>query len=239
MIEDLTVTHTVTSYECGANSLMKPETLPLLCQEIAEQHASQHNFGYEWAMENHVFWAETRAELEFIRLPKWKEVVTLRTNTGMSGSVAARRFVEMTNAQGEVLAKADLQWVLADLKTRRLVPPRRLIASIAEMRTPYVAPAELPEFPSAPAATASLYVTQREIDFNGHVNNASYLIWALDTLPESLRPSGIPTRVSLRFRKETMLGEQVSVAHHIAGQATSHVISSGGVTRAEVTVLWA
>ncbi|MGN0820813.1 MAG: hypothetical protein ACI4OX_03430 [Akkermansia sp.] len=82
-------------------------------------------------------------------------------------------------------------------------------------------------------------VTQREIDFNGHVNNASYLIWVLDTLPESLRPSGIPTRVSLRFRKETMLGEQVSVAHHIAGQATSHVISSGGVTRAEVTVLWA
>ena len=42
-MEDLSLTHTITSYECSADHLMKPEFFMHLCQEMArsEEHTSE------------------------------------------------------------------------------------------------------------------------------------------------------------------------------------------------------
>ena len=110
-MDDLSLTHTITSYECSADHLMKPEFFMHLCQEMAEEHADLNNLGYGWAVENHKIWVETRGNYEFFRRPAWKEEITLRTNTGQASALQARRFVEMTDKEGNVLARADLLWV--------------------------------------------------------------------------------------------------------------------------------
>ena len=107
-MNDFTLTHTITSYECSADHLMKPEFFLHLCQEMAEEHADLHDMGFDWAVRNHKIWVETQGNYELFRRPEWKETITLRTNTGQASPLQARRFVEMTDKDGNVLARADL-----------------------------------------------------------------------------------------------------------------------------------
>ena len=238
-MEDLSLTHTITSYECAADHLMKPEFFMHLCQEMAEEHADRNNLGYGWAVENHKIWVETRGNYELIRRPSWKETITLRTNTGQAGALQARRFVEMTDAEGNVLARADLLWVLIDITTRRPFPIKRANVPLIGLECPPITEELVcPEWPEEPCATAQHTAARRDIDFNGHINNSAYLVWALDTLPADCTPEGSPSRIHLAFRKECMLGAEVEIQHYRSGNFTRHIINSAEGIRAEVDILW-
>jgi acyl-ACP thioesterase len=239
-MDDLILTHTITSYECSADHLMKPEFFLHLCQEMAEEHADLYNLGFGWAVQNHKIWVETQGNYEFFRRPAWKETISLRTNTGQASALQARRFVEMTDKEGNVLARADLLWVLIDITTRRPFPLKRANTPIQHLECPPIT-AELvcPEWSESPAACVAHTASRRDIDFNGHINNSAYLVWALDTLPDALTLEGSPTRIHLAFRKECMLNAEVEIQHYRSGNYTHHVINSTEGVRAEVDILWA
>ena len=55
-MDDLSITHKITSYECGADLLLKPECYLLYCQEMAETHAALNAFGYDGAMAHRMIW---------------------------------------------------------------------------------------------------------------------------------------------------------------------------------------
>lgn len=239
-MDDLSLKHTITSYECSADHLMKPEFFMHLCQEMAEEHADLYNLGYGWAVENHKIWVETRGNYEFFRRPAWKEEITLRTNTGQASPLQARRFVEMTDKEGNVLARADLLWVLIDITTRRLFPLKRANTPIQHLECPPITEELVcPEWSESPAACVAHTASRRDIDFNGHINNSAYLVWALDTLPDALTPEGSPTRIHLAFRKECMLNDEVEIQHYRSSNYTHHVINSTEGVRAEIDILWA
>ena len=240
-MEDFTLTHKITSYECGADLMLKPECFLHMCQEMAESHAGTLDFGYDWAIRSGIVWVELSGEFEFIRRPRWKETVSLRTNTGKASPLQAHRFVEMTDAEGKVLAKADLYWALIDMNTRRLVPLKRTSLNLDELSESIITDS-MPEMPTdAPAQTASATLTssRRDIDFNGHINNSAYLIWALDTLPAELQPEGAPARIRIAFKHESHANQEICITHTVKGNRSAHTLSCGDETRALVDILWA
>lgn len=238
-MEDFMLTHRITSYECSADHLMKPEFFMHLCQEMAEEHADMNNAGYKWAISNHKIWVETQGNFELLRRPAWKEEITLRTNTGKASPLQARRFVEMADAQGQIIAKADLLWVLIDVTSRRPFPLKRTDLIFAELECPAITE-ELPpcDFPESPCETVSMKAARRDIDFNAHINNSAYLTWALDTLPDAHTPAGAPKRFHLTFRKESRLGDALEITHYVQGARTRHIIAGADGTRAEVDIEW-
>lgn len=239
-MEDLIITHKISSYECSADHLLKPECFMLLCQEMAESHAELHGFGYDWGMQRGMIWVEVQGDYEFMRRPAWKETVTLRTNTGKASALLARRFVEMSDAAGHIIARADLLWVLIDFKSRRPIPLKRaqLSADVAAECLPIATAIVAPDWPEATAATP-LRAPYRDIDFNGHINNSAYLIWVLDSLPAEERPGAAPRRFHLAFKRETFLGDALSITRCRDGQLTRHLISGEDALRAEVIIEWA
>ena len=239
-MEDFILTHTITSYECSDDLLLKPECFMHLCQEMAESHAGTLDFGYDWAIRSGIIWVELSGEFEFIRMPRWKEEVTLRTNTGKASALQAHRFVEMTDKDGNILAKADLYWALIDINTRRLVPLKRTNLTLDD-HSPAIITQELPamqEDADKQTFTAKHTTTRRDIDFNGHINNSAYLIWALDTLPQSAIPAGNLRRLRIAFKKESHAHQHIDIAHTVTGNRTSHVLTSGDETRALIDILW-
>lgn len=241
-MDDLRATHTIASYECGADMLMKPECFMQLCQEIAEQHASLNHLGYEWGLENHLIWVETQGDYELLRRPRWKETVHLRTNTGKASPLQARRFVEMTDESGATLARADLMWVLIDISSRRPMPLKRVKLDLADDCPPIIPSPlsmELPPAASPPAESVSHFpAPRRDVDFNGHINNSAYLIWALETLPADQQPGTVPVRFRLAFRHESHAGEAMEVIHQLSGRHSRHHILCNGTVRADVAMEW-
>lgn len=240
-MEDFILTHKIASYECSADLLMKPECFLHMCQEMAESHASTLDFGYDWAIRSGIIWVELSGDFEFTRRPRWKEIVTLRTNTGKASPLQAHRFVEMTDSEGNVLAKADLYWALIDFNTRRLVPLKRTSLNLEEQSDAIITNA-MPDIPAdtpEQSATANLTSSRRDIDFNGHINNSAYLIWALDTLPADIAPTGEPMRIRIAFKHESHANQQISIAHIVKGNQSSHRLTSGDETRALIDILWA
>ena len=155
-MDDLTLSHTITSYECAADHLMKPEFFLHLCQEMAEEHADLYNLGFGWAVKNHKIWVETQGNYELLRRPAWKEAINLRTNTGQASALQARRFVEMTDKDGNVLARADLMWVLIDITTRRPYPLKRTDVAFKDKDCPSLTePLVCPEWSEEPLCSVA------------------------------------------------------------------------------------
>ncbi len=237
-MDDLITTHRVASYECSADRLMKPEWFMLYCQEVAETHAESHGFGSGWALSQNVAWVEVVGDFEFFRRPDWKEEIRLRTNTGLATALQARRFVEMTSATGELLARADLLWVLIDLNRRRPMPFRRV--QMPELPDCPCITSPMPEIPAAEGegVTSSFTAHARDVDFNGHINNSAYLTWTLGELAGKLPEGAELRRIHIAFRKESFAGEPMELSTQHCGSVTQHRISSGGETRAELTLVW-
>lgn len=240
-MEDLNITHCVASYECGADHCLKPDSFMHYCQEAAETHASRNNLGYEWGASNNLIWVEVQGDFRFIRRPQWKEDITIRSNTGKASALQARRFVELRDKEGHVLAQADLLWVLIDVNTRRPMPFKRLTNGI---NIPEACPAII-EQELEPATefirteSAEFTAPRRDVDFNGHINNSAYLTWVLDTLPQDMAPAAAPARVRINFKKETFAGQPIRIEHHLAaGKQTRHTVTSDGELRAELIIVW-
>ena len=87
-------------------------------------HADRNGLGFDWGMQQGLIWVEVQGDFEFLRRPRWKENVSLRTNTGKATPLQARRFVEMAGEACQVPARADLMWVLIDAERRPPTPFR-------------------------------------------------------------------------------------------------------------------
>ena len=237
-MEDLVLQHSITSYECGADLLLKPECYLLFCQEMAELHASHNKMGYDWVLEHGMIWVEVQGDFELLRRPRWKESVNLCTNTGKASPLQARRFVEMSDENGNIIGRADLMWVLIDIKTRRPMPLKRAKLEVPETcpSTVQSAAPALPEEEAQDLGTAYMITSRRDVDFNGHINNSSYLTWVLDTLP--MAPGSAPRRIHVQYKRESMQGEPLSILHRGAGKTTEHLISGGGQLRARILLEW-
>ncbi len=239
-MQDLILPHCITSYECGADKLMKPECFQHFCQEMAEEHADSYGFGYDWVMSNRTAWVQVQGDFELLRRPEWKEKINLRTNTGKAGALMAGRFVEMTDEAGNVLARADMQWVIIHFDTRRPIPLKRTELPLDKPAVTICSPANYPEWEAeaAPAAEAEQTASRRDVDFNGHINNSAYLIWVLDTLPEKLKPGEEIQRYRINFRRESHTGDTMHITHFAQGSFTRHLITCGGEIRAEIVIEW-
>ena len=60
-------------------------------------------------------------------------------------------------------------------------------------------------------------VDYSDVDTNQHANNAKYIVWAMDCLPDSITSSRKVLDVSINFNKEARPGETVELYHIVSG----------------------
>ena len=150
----------VRAYESGVNNQV---TLPALCnflQEAAGNHARRLGLGIHELQDVGFTWMLARLHLVIRRYAAWRETVLL----GVS------------------------EWLYVEVPAQRIVRLPQAFAALAPAGTPQVplpeAPAKLPDIP-APEWSAAITVRHSDHDFNNHVNNAHYVAWALECLPDT------------------------------------------------------
>ncbi len=206
-------------YTSDADALQHLKANALLCkmQDIANEHASALNFGFDQMIEKRCAWVLSRLKVRFLKEVCWRDQVVLRTwRKGAQGVFSLRDFKVFDPQQPDNdLILATTSWLIINLDTRRMQRADQIIGpdiietaktehAIAEVCDKLTPPAEL-----LPAGTHKVHYS--DIDFNLHTNNTKYVEWSLDALdPDYLLHHAID-EFQINFNAESRLNDEVEL----------------------------
>ncbi|MDO5147412.1 MAG: thioesterase [Eubacteriales bacterium] len=166
--------------------------------------------GVKGALEDGRAWYLLAWDIKVQRYPALCEKLTVITEPyKMRGFYGYRRYF-IVDENGEQIAEADSNWIL--MNTKKMIP----VKISEELTRIYI--------PDAPDTTVRVkrklssegewkdveqfIVSKIFLDSNRHVNNANYISWAEDTLPEGRCVTG----VKVDYRQSAFLHDEIFVS---------------------------
>jgi len=203
----------VHSYDVDLNKMATLESLSRHFQEAAWNHAEQLGAGYQRLQQENRFWVLVRLLVEIMRYPGWGETVTLKTWPRAAKSVFAMRDFEMFDSNCVRMVAGTSGWLVLDTKTRKPLRVDKLIAGIKTLVDKCALEREPQKLECGEPGDGSRQVTVQysDIDVNGHVNNARYIGWLMDSYPLDFHRRHILKSLEVNFLGEAVAGETISV----------------------------
>lgn len=210
------------------------KTLCDLFNDAAEVQTEIYGVDVDTLNAQGMTWMLRRIHIQLFKMPTKGEEVRIETWPSGIDRLFALRDYQMMRENGEELVRATSEWMSIDLKRRR---PLRLSEKVVEMSTSHqieklhidsiLAEKEL----GGEMESREFTATFDNIDFNGHVTQASYVRWITNSLPFIFLRNHILTEIEVvyeheimpdshihsEFRMETS-GEQVTVYHRIKSE---------------------
>jgi medium-chain acyl-[acyl-carrier-protein] hydrolase len=231
------------SFEVDLN---KRGTLESLCrhfQEAAWNHAEHLGVGYERLTQENRVWVLARLLVKFERHPLWAETITVRTWPRQSQSVFALRDFQMFDSAGACLISGTSFWLVLDATSRRPQRVDKLISAIKGLSNKRALDQEPQKLDAIALQTATTQFTVRysDIDVNGHVNNARYIGWLMDSYTVDFHRMHAIRGLEVNYLGETVGEETVSVfSQEVAPGQYRHSIkkTKDGVETCRAKLLW-
>ena len=192
--------------------------LDALCSMMlysAGNDAQNRGFGIDALMSKNRAWVLSRMAVEIDRFPKQYEECRLATWVNDNGVLLSTRNFELSDAAGEMVARAVSQWCLIDYERRVPVALSECDTFTPEKLCTAPSPCSLPRKVRnvEPVETSSRRAVYSDIDFNHHVNTMRYLAMMLDVLPIEMLASNRPLRLDVHFLHECRLGQLLTIGY--------------------------
>nr|WHO55255.1 FATA1 [Atractylodes lancea] len=208
-------------YEVGINKTATIETIANLLQEVGGNHAqgvgfSTDGFATTTTMRKlHLIWVTARMHIEVYKYPAWSDVIEIETWVQGEGRIGTRRdWILKDYANGEVIGRATSKWVMMNEDTRRLQKvsddvreeylvfcPRTLRLAFPEENNSSLKKIAKLEDP-AEYSRLGLVPRRSDLDMNKHVNNVTYIGWALESIPPEIIDTHELQAITLDYRRE-------------------------------------
>lgn len=238
-------------YEAGPDRTLTLPSLIRYFEDIAILHSSSKGLDLGWYERESCGWMLLKWDISIIRMPEFGETVHVGTKVNAMRSFMADRDFELRDASGTLLSAGRSNWLLADTVRRRplRVQEFQYAAFGISMETAslYRSLDDL-QFSVDGVELYSVRAMDSDIDTNGHVNNVSYLEWALDSLPPGFARRSSPEALRIHYRKELGPGSPAEVRSLVlpavpagaeGGIATSrHSIRADGADCCLVEIDW-
>jgi len=200
-------------FDIDARLRLKPARIADIFQDLAIHHSAALGYNLEWFMNEHKGWALLYWHIVIDRLPVNGDDIVISTWSRPYKRAQADRSFSMKTKDGETLVIAESRWALMDTLKRR---PARLPADFYEAYNIPGTPVMPDETFEMPVCEEVHFVTERTLevfrsdtDTNGHVNNAVYLEWALDDVPDSVYDEYKLSDIRVAYRKECRKGAYI------------------------------
>ena len=203
---------TVRAYDCQTNGCIKIFSLMQYLQEIATLHAEELGFGISHLNKINSYWVLSNIKIEFTKLPKWKDNISINTwPSGYSRLIATREFIGKDQNQNE-LFRAGSQWMILSKDNNR---PQNLFQLNLEMPntgTKVISEKmKRLETQNEYNLIAQMSVPYNSIDLNGHVNNTEYIRWGIDALNKVYKPKGNILSFQATYLSELFEGDELDL----------------------------
>lgn len=240
--------HQIPYYECDASGHLKFSTLVSLLILASEYQNRQMGIAEQQVLKLGGGWVIVDYEAQFTgEMPKEDDEIVIDTCIlAYNKYFVVRQFI-VKDASGAQLGTVKGLFVYMDLKKRRMAKiPDEIMAPYAlntQIRLPKVAR------PDKVDVDDQWYghqyrVRYFDIDYNGHVNNARYFDWMLDTLPADFLKSHQIVEMRMNYEHEVrpdtevdseVKGPQINEQGQLISQ---HKILIEGQTCASATIVW-
>ncbi len=197
-------------YEVDYKNQLKESVLLNFLQDIAAEHAEVLGFGYSFISDKNLGWFLLKYHLKVYNWPKNIDKITIKTWPRGVYKLSCIRDFEIYSPSGEKIAAVSSSWVLIDLATKKITQPYKILnpfetSDKIALETSFSKIDQL----KTQNAMKEFDVRYDDIDLNQHVNNANYLIWALETLDFDFRANHTVSELEIQYKKELKYGPKV------------------------------
>lgn len=225
--------------QCTPNGYLKYTDLCNILQLTAAAHSEVGGISFSDMQKFDQAWVLSRMRVEISALPKWKDIVTVKTWINSLENSRSVRALEIY-VNGEKIAGSETFWVVFNTKQRRPeafalpydhfeIYPEKLATGKTLSKIKLNDDKEM---------VFERTIVLSDLDIVNHVNNVKYLEWCLDLIDaEAILEQRIAS-FEMNFLKELSLKDNVSI-HESAGEAaTIFHITKGDKTSFALQLNW-
>lgn len=198
--------------QCAPNGYLKYTDLCNLLQLTAAAHSEIGGISFTDMQEFNQAWVLSRMRVEIIELPKWRDIVTVKTWINSLENSRSVRALEMY-VNGKKIVGSETFWAVFNTKIRRPEP----------LALPYQHFELYPEEKATELSFSKIKLTHEkemvfertvflsDLDIVNHANNVKYLEWCLDFVDENKIISKGIKSFEMNFLKELFLKDKVII----------------------------
>lgn len=161
-----------------------PQAILDLFQDVAGKHADNLKIGFNDLIHRDLIWVLLRSKFEIVKNPKLYSTVIVKTWPKQKGKIDFDREYLITDENGDVLVKGISKWVIVNFKTRRMSFTRDINYDCEILNDENFIGA-FPKIEDFDITNLDFYQDKTsfcDLDHNGHVNNAKYAKYVLNTI---------------------------------------------------------
>lgn len=213
--------------QCYPNGVLKYTDLCNLFQLTAATHSELGGISFSDMQVYHQAWVLSKMRVEIARLPKWKEVVTVKTWVQSLENSRSTRCLELYVGD-EKLVGCETFWAVFNTQTRR--PEALALPHEHFEKYPNHQAIEKPfskiAIPMEKETVSERRVLLSDLDIVNHANSVKYLEWCLDALDSEIVLQQKIDSFEMNYLKEVSLDDAISIAKN----ETVFTIDSNGKT---------
>jgi acyl-ACP thioesterase len=196
--------------QCLPNGYLKYTDLCNLLQLTAATHSEIGGISFTDMQEFNQAWVLSRMRVEISELPKWRDIVTVKTWINSLENSRSVRALEMY-VNGKKIVGSETFWAVFNTKTRR---PEALALPYEHFELYPENKATKKTFSKINLLNDKEVIFEKtvalsDLDIVNHVNNVKYLEWCLDLVPENLILNQEIESFEMNFLKELSLKDKV------------------------------
>jgi len=201
----------ITFLQCYPNGYLKYTDLCNILQLTAGLHAELGGISFSDMQVYHQAWVLSRMRLEIKRLPKWRDVVTVKTWINSLENSRSIRCLEMYVGEEKIIG-CETFWAVFNTRTRR--PESLAIAH--EHFEKYPDRATLHAFSKIDFQhemnnIGTHTVKLSDLDIVNHANSVKYLEWCLDCVDLAIIQHQKIDSFEMNYLKEVSLNDTVEI----------------------------
>lgn len=229
--------------DCDETKNLKLSSMIDKLMEVSEHQLEGTLGSTQTMLKKGIGWVVTQYEFHIQRLPKALENVKLWTDPIGYNRFLCYRDFGIQNEEGQDIVLVHSQWVLFDIKNRKMLPTDLNI--VKDLGIPKLS--KMPRFARLRALdnydTFNTYrVRYYDLDTNHHMTNGHYFNWIVDTLDRKFLNTHQPVRIDLKFEQEVKYGDNAQARLKVENVdefvKTSHLITVDDNNMAICEIEW-
>jgi len=202
-------------HEVNPKEQATPLTLLYYLEDAAIAHSESVGYGLSQVKVDGLAWVLNRWHLQMEQYPLLGEKVIIETWPSSFDRFYGRREFLIRNMNQEIIGRATSLWIFYNVATKR---PSRISSEFGEVYG--LDPVRAIDDPFEPLqglgvgartmeGEQEFSVRRSDIDTNGHVNNANYLQWMLEVVPDEIYRNTQLASLEVQYKKETTYGSSI------------------------------